>query len=91
MNEPKGHCVVGHEAATPRVAVARCFWCGGRFTTRRTGGSEQKFCSPGHRQAFWIAARRWTMQAIEMGLLSVDALKAPQTGVHADNGPVQSG
>lgn len=27
--------------------------------------SAQKFCSTRHRQAFWIAARRWTMRAIE--------------------------
>jgi len=30
---------------------------------------------PGHRQAFWIAARRWTMRAVEAGLLNVDCLK----------------
>jgi len=35
----------------------------------------QKFCCTGHRQQFWIAARRWTMRAIEAGLLSVDCLK----------------
>jgi len=62
---------------------ARCLWCDRIFTPRTTGGSNQKFCCTGHRQQFWIAARRWTMRAIEVGLLSVDCLKAPHTSVHA--------
>jgi hypothetical protein len=62
---------------------ARCLWCGRAFTPRSTGGSAQKFCCSGHRQQFWIAARRWTMRAIEAGLLSVDCLKASHTSVHA--------
>ena len=36
-----------------------------------------------HRKAFWTAARRWTMRAIETGLLSVDCLKGIQASVHA--------
>jgi hypothetical protein len=62
---------------------ARCLWCGRAFKPRLTGGSTQKFCCSGHRQQFWIAARRWTMRAIEAGLLSVDWLKASHTSVHA--------
>jgi hypothetical protein len=62
---------------------ARCLWCDRTFTLRTTGGSSQKFCCTGHRQQFWIAARRWTMRAIEAGLLSVDCLKASHTSVHA--------
>src|SRR5437899_1886076 len=54
---------------------ARCLWCQRIFTPRTTGGSAQKFCCTGHRQQFWIAARRWTMRAIEAGLLSVECLK----------------
>ena len=46
-------------------------------------GSAQKFCCSGHRQQFWIAARPWTMRAIEVGLLSVDCLKVSHTSVHA--------
>ena len=61
----------------------RCLWCDRTFTPRTTGGSIQKFCSTTHRQEFWIAARRWTMRAIEVGLLSVDCLKASHTSVHA--------
>ena len=62
---------------------ARCLWCGRAFTPRATGGSAQKFCCSGHRQQFWIAARPWTMSAIEVGLLSVDCLKVSHTSVHA--------
>jgi hypothetical protein len=54
----------------------RCLWCERTFTLRATGGSPQRFCCKGHRQQFWIAARRWTMRAIEARLLSVDCLKA---------------
>jgi len=60
-----------------------CLWCTRTFTPRTTGGSAQRFCCTGHRQQFWIAARRWTMRAIEAGLLSVDCLKASHTSVHA--------
>src|SRR6516162_916537 len=59
-----------------RALDARCLWCGRRFSSRTTGGSAQKFCCTAHRQQFWIAARRWTMRAIDAGLLSVDCLKA---------------
>jgi hypothetical protein len=71
--------------AAPRKPALEhdCLWCGRTFTPRVTGGSAQKFCSTGHRQAFWIAARRWTMLAIETGLLSVDCLKSAQASVHA--------
>ena len=56
------------------------------YRPRTTGGSPQRFCSTGHRQAFSLAARRWTMRAIEAGLLSVDCLKASHTSVHAAGG-----
>ena len=71
-------------APDPKLALeARCLWCARMFTPRATGGSTQKFCCTEHRQQFWIAARRWTMRAIEAGLLSVDCLKASHTSVHA--------
>jgi len=65
------------------LATVDCLWCGRAFIPRRTGGSAQKFCSTVHRQAFWIAARRWTLLAIDAGLLSVECLKAAQASVHA--------
>jgi hypothetical protein len=74
---------IGFASAEQLVSHARCLWCGRTFMPRSTGGSTQKFCCTGHRQQFWIAARRWTMRAIEAGLLSVDCLKASYTSVHA--------
>ena len=65
---------------------ARCLWCDRTFTPRATGGSAQKFCCTGHRQQFWIAARCWTMKAIDAGLLSVECLKASHASVHAARG-----
>ena len=71
------------EPAQKPAMDAGCLWCDRMFSPRATGGSAQKFCCTGHRQQFWIAARRWTIRAIEAGLLSVDCLKAPHTSVHA--------
>jgi len=76
--------VIAAPEPTPQFLLnACCLWCARTFTPRATGGSAQKFCCMGHRQQFWIAARRWTMRAIEAGLLSVDCLKASHASVHA--------
>src|SRR5438552_3196327 len=74
------------EPVSPPASDASCLWYNRTFTPRTTGGSAQRFCCTGHRQQFWIAARRWTMRAIEAGLLSVDCLKASHTSVHAAGG-----
>jgi hypothetical protein len=76
----RGSVSIGLEP-TQRFPHARCLWCDRTFTPRMTGGSTQKFCCTGHRQLFWIAARRWTMRAIEAGLLSVDCLQCPEVGL----------
>ena len=68
---------VGQHKQEPSSGNAHCLWCRRAFTPRSTGGSPQRFCSTGHRQAFWIAARRWTMRAVEAGLINVDCLKVP--------------
>src|SRR6266496_1191845 len=85
-----GHLPVQASAAQFPAArspqKSHCLWCGRVFTPRATGGSTQRFCSTEHRKAFWTAARRWTMRAIETGLLSVDCLKGNQTSVHAAPG-----
>jgi len=78
----RGSVAIGFELVQKPLRT-RCLWCGRAFKPRSTGGSAQKFCCTNHRQQFWIAARRWTMRAIEAGLLSVDCLKASHTGVHA--------
>ena len=93
-SQPDVHGVVASHAYDGSVTIPlqpahqpardpRCLWCGKTFTPRVTGGSAQKFCCTGHRQEFWIAARRWTMRAIDAGLLSVDCLKASHMSVHA--------
>ena len=78
-----GSATAAVELAQKPIVDPRCLWCDRHFTPRATGGSAQRFCCTGHRQQFWIAARRWTMRAIEAGLLSVDCLKASHTSVHA--------
>jgi len=85
--DPKGHRSnrdhAHHADPKPSCTRPQCLWCGRAFTSRITGGSPQRFCSTGHRQAFWVAARRWTMRAVEAGLLNVDCLRCPRTSVHA--------
>jgi hypothetical protein len=81
----------GKETPSQSPARAYCLWCGRAFIPRATGGSAQKFCSTRHRQDFWIAARRWTLMALDAGLLSVDCLKAIQTSVHAETAPSRVG
>jgi hypothetical protein len=83
INRYSGSVTPGLEPTQKLALDARCLWCGRTFSSRATGGSMQKFCCTGHRQQFWIAARRWTMRAIEAGLLSVDCLKASHASVHA--------
>lgn len=78
-----GAGLVSYEPESRPPAKAHCLWCGRAFTPRVTGGSAQKFCCTAHRQTFWIAARRWTLLAIDAGLLSVECLKAIQASVHA--------
>jgi len=78
-----GSVTAALEAGQKPTVDACCLWCGRMFRPRASGGSVQKFCCTGHRQQFWIAARRWTMRAIEAGLLSVDCLNASHTSVHA--------
>ena len=82
-NDCGGSVTAALETEPPPAVDACCLWCGRAFTPRATGGSAQKFCCTAHRQQFWIAARRWTMRAIEVGLLSVDCLKSSHTSVHA--------
>src|SRR6266481_4292796 len=85
-NRGSGSVTAALEPAQKLALDARCLWCDRTFTSRTTGGSAQRFCCTGHRQQFWIAARRWTMRAIEAGLLSVDCLKASHASVHAAGG-----
>ena len=67
----------GQHQQEPSSGKTHCLWCQRAFRPRTTGGSPQRFCSTGHRQAFWVAARRWTMRAVEAGLINVENLKVP--------------
>src|SRR5437660_5830150 len=64
-----GSVTAAREPAPKPAWDAPCLWCDRTFSPRTTGGSAQRFCCTGHRQQFWIAARRWTMRAIEAGRL----------------------
>ena len=65
--------VTGSAAMLIALAQAHCLWCGKPFSLEGRVGLKKKFCCTTHRQAFWIAARRWTLLAIDAGLLSVNA------------------
>lgn len=52
-----------------------CLWCGKMLPTRRRRGSEQKFCTAGHRGAYARAARRWAVKALETGLVTLEEIK----------------
>ena len=52
-----------------------CYWCDRPFRCRRTGGHAQRFCSPHCRLAFHAAARRWALEAIEAGVLTIDHIR----------------
>src|SRR5437764_5321170 len=88
-NGSAGFAAIAVPTSPEAASKTPCLWCGRTFRPRKTGGSAQRFCSAGHRQAFWIAARRWTMRAVETGLLSVDCLKAVRASVHAGRGALR--
>jgi hypothetical protein len=71
--------------------TASCPWCGRAFRPRTSGGTDQRFCGASCRHAFWTAARRWVMLAIETGLLSADMLRTPQSSAHAVSAGVGAG
>src|SRR5262245_11422698 len=58
-----------------------CLWCRKSFVRRQDGGKAQRFCRPACRRAFDRAGRRWVIEAITTGTLTVHALNkgAPAT------------
>jgi hypothetical protein len=73
------------------TARPRCLWCQRVFSPRVTGGSAQRFCRPGHRNAFFGAARKWAVHAVQMGVITADTLKATTASVHAAPSVSQGG
>ena len=52
-----------------------CYWCDRPFRARRTGGRAQRFCRMNCRRHSHAAARRWTLDAIGTGALTVGDIK----------------
>jgi hypothetical protein len=52
-----------------------CYWCDRPFQLRQSGGRAQRFCSPHCRLAFHAAARRWALEAIDAGVLTIDHIR----------------
>ena len=55
-----------------------CYWCDRPFRARRTGGRAQRFCRMSCRRQFHVAARRWRLDAIGAGALTVGDIKNSQ-------------
>jgi hypothetical protein len=53
----------------------RCSWCSRRFRARQGGGHMQQFCRPPCRRAFHAAARRWVLDAIASGALTIGDIR----------------
>ena len=52
-----------------------CTWCRRPFVPRRTGGEPQRFCSASCRHKLHTAARRWTLEKLDSGELTIEALR----------------
>jgi len=65
--------MVTKKRATSTAATA-CYWCERPFRVRRTGGRAQRFCRMSCRRQFH-AARRWALDAIGSGVLSLGEIK----------------
>jgi hypothetical protein len=61
---------------------SRCAWCDRLFRPRR-GGHAQRYCRPPCRRACHAAARRWALDAIETGALTVTDIKSGSAATRA--------
>src|SRR5262249_22215879 len=55
--------------------ATRCYWCDRPFQARQSGGHAQRFCSPICRLTSHAATRRWTLDAVGAGVLSIGDLR----------------
>jgi hypothetical protein len=62
--------------------AVRCSWCTRVFRPRR-GGHAQRYCRPPCRRACHAAARRWALDAIETGALTVTDIKSGSAATRA--------
>ena len=73
---PKSPLSVTTDVAATRASNPPiCPWCSRPFRSRRTGGRSQRFCRPICRRQFHAAARRWAVDMIDAGNLTVADLK----------------
>ena len=61
---------------------SRSAWCDRLFRPRR-GGHAQRYCRPPCRRACHAAARRWALDAIETGALTVTDIKSGSAATRA--------
>jgi hypothetical protein len=54
----------------PEPRRLTCQWCGSKFMPRKTGGSDQVFCSKRCREFLHSAARQWAVRAFRQGDLT---------------------
>jgi hypothetical protein len=69
-----------HDAETVMTRSISCAWCGRPFRTRQSGGLAQRFCRPACRRNFHAAVRRWGLDVIGSGALTIaDIQNGPPT------------
>lgn len=56
--------------------IESCIWCTNKFEKRKSGGHEQRFCSPGCRHVFHSALQTWARREFESGRVSIEGLWA---------------
>ena len=61
---------------------SRCAWCDRLFRPRR-GGHAQRYCRPPCRRACHAAARRWALDAIETGALTITDIRSGSAATRA--------
>jgi hypothetical protein len=61
---------------------SRCAWCDRLFRPRR-GGHAQRYCRPPCRRACHAAARRWALDAIETGALTLADIRSRSAATRA--------
>jgi hypothetical protein len=63
------------------IKLPSCPWCDRPFQVQHTGGRAQRFCQPSCRRAFHAAARKWALDAIADGVVTIAEIRngAPAT------------
>ena len=71
----RGRATIGVTIRPNVVGDLACVWCDRPFRQRQTGGRLQRFCRPGCRRQFHAAARRWALDAMAAGALTLADVK----------------